>query len=635
MGLSDKGTGETMKKLIAIFTSIAMVVFLNLFTDPSKSNALEVKEIEKETACLNELIDVWKEFGTPYPCFPEGTLVSLPVPVQAGDKPSTQVLLELNSNLVSITQNSNRVNIDRYKTGLNKAQFISIDSQGERYSIGEPFWFISYKAKIGARASSTAKKSYVLTEKGPVSIQSLAKPGMNVSQTKITATNNQGVAQEYKTRVYTADLTSEDVRLLTNSGNVELISNTIVYPSVDQLAPNSVDPSVDQLAPPSWGLDRIDQSSLPLNQKYSYLYTGANVNAYIIDSGINTSHQEFTGRILRGAWTSGLSSYVDCNGHGTHVAGTIGGTKYGVAKAVKFIPVRVFGCSGGTSSANVVAAMDWVVTDHVTSTPALVNMSLGGGISTSIDQAVTRLVNDGVVTVVAAGNSGENACNYSPARAPSALTVGSSTNSDLDSTFSNVGSCVDLFAPGSSITSAWIGSTGAAATISGTSMAAPHVAGVAAMILQKDFPSYPNKALANSLVSNTLLSMTAVGKLKACCSSSWYANTPNKLLNISSMNGGRTNITLPKVSGIPRVGQTLSATKGSWSGTPAPVLTYQWVACSSFSDLSTCVSIPNAKALTFLITSTQVGKYLRIVEIANGSESAASLAYPCQGICSP
>lgn len=613
-----------MKKLIAIITSIALVAFFNLFAGPSQSNALEVKEIEKESACLNELINIWQEFGTPYPCFLQGTTISLPVPNKVADKPATKLMLELNSNLISISQNSIRMNIDRYDKGLNKAQFISVNSLGERYPIGDPYWFISYVANSNAKTMSLMKKSYVLAQKGPTSIQSLATSGMNLKETQITESDDQGVTRVFNSRVYTADLTSEQVSTLTKSGSVDLISNTIVYPSINQPTP------------PSWGLDRIDQSSLPLNLNYNYTYQGTGVTAYIIDTGINNSHQEFTGRIPKGAWVSGLTSYIDCNGHGTHVAGTIGGAKYGVAKNVKFIPVRVFGCSGGTSTANVVAAMDWVVSDHSTATPAVVNMSLGGGADTASDAGVTRLVADGVVTVVAAGNSGDNSCNYSPARAPSAITVGSSTSDDKDSNFSNIGSCVDLFAPGSSITSAWIGSASAAATISGTSMAAPHVAGAAALILQRDFASYSNKSLANSLVTTTLLNNTANNKLTACCSSSgWYTSTVNKLLNVGFLNGSSANTKLPAVTGIPRVGQTLTATKGTWVGSPAPALTYKWVACSDFSNISTCVDIPGATTMTYRILVGQQDKYMRIVEIANRSEQAYSSPYPCQGICQP
>jgi serine protease len=625
MGFLDESTGEKMKKFVALVTSFALMFFINFFAGPSQSSAIEVKQIENESACLNELIDVWKGFGTPYPCFPQGTTISFPIPDKASLKPSTILMLELNGTLISTPQNSNRIDLNRYNTGLNKAQFVALNSLQEKFQIGEPYWFISYAAKTAAGTSATIKKSYVLSPKASIPIQNLTTASMNLKEAEIAELDDQGVSRVFKSRVYTADLTNEQASTLTKTGTIDLFSNVIVYPNVDQANP------------PSWGLDRIDQASLPLNRNYKYVYQGTGVVAYIIDSGINNSHQEFIGRIPKGAWVvqPGVTSYLDCNGHGTHVAGTIGGSKYGVAKNVKLIPVRVFGCSGGTSTANVVAAMNWVVSDHASSVPAVVNMSLGGGADSTTDAAVTRLVADGVVTVVSAGNFAGNSCNYSPARAPSAITVGSSTTVDKDSDFSNIGSCVDVFAPGSNIISAWIGSASATATLSGTSMAAPHVAGVAAMILQRDFASYSDKSKANLLVTQSLLNNTSNNKLTACCGSGWYSSTVNKLLNTEFLNKSSTNTKLPTVSGNPRVGQTLTATKGTWTGTPAPTLTYQWVVCSNSSDVSTCVDIPGATTMTFRVLIGQQDKYMRIVEIANRSDRAHSPAYPCQGMCQP
>ena len=231
----------------------------------------------------------------------------------------------------------------------------------------------------------------------------------------------------------------------------------------------------------TWGLDRVDQRNLPLNTTYIYTPTGAGVHAYIIDTGIRTTHTQFTGRIGNGF--SAISGGVqDCNGHGTHVAGTVGGTTYGVAKGVILHPVRVLSCSGSGSNSGVIAGVNWVRTNAVR--PAVANMSLGGGASSALDSAVNSAISSGVSFAVAAGNSNANACNSSPARVPAANTVGSSTRTDSRSSFSNFGTCVDLFAPGSSITSAWSTSNSATATISGTSMASPHVAGVLALILQ-------------------------------------------------------------------------------------------------------------------------------------------------------
>ena len=232
----------------------------------------------------------------------------------------------------------------------------------------------------------------------------------------------------------------------------------------------------------TWGLDRVDQRNLPLTGSYTYDTTASGVHAYIIDTGVLLTHTQFSGRMGNGfdAVTTGGNAN-DCNGHGTHVAGTVGGTTYGVAKGVTIHPVRVLGCTGSGTNAGVIAGMDWVAQNRVL--PAVANMSLGGGASQATDDAVARMTAAGVTVVVAAGNSNDNACNYSPARAPSAITVGSTTSTDARSSFSSFGTCLDIFAPGSSITSAWYTSSTATNTISGTSMASPHVAGGAALYL--------------------------------------------------------------------------------------------------------------------------------------------------------
>jgi serine protease len=238
----------------------------------------------------------------------------------------------------------------------------------------------------------------------------------------------------------------------------------------------------------TWGLDRIDQRQLPLDGLYHYGQTGVGVNAYIIDTGIRLTHAEFTGRLIGGfdAITSGGSAN-DCNGHGTHVAGTVGGTTWGVAKAVMLSPIRVLDCNGSGTTSGVIAGVDWVTANHVK--PAVANMSLGGGASTALDDAVRASIAAGVSYAVAAGNGDfigrqQPACNYSPARVRQALTVGATTSSDAKASWSNYGECVDLFAPGVSITSAWHSSNTATNTISGTSMASPHVAGAAALYLE-------------------------------------------------------------------------------------------------------------------------------------------------------
>ncbi len=254
-------------------------------------------------------------------------------------------------------------------------------------------------------------------------------------------------------------------------------------PAVDYVEPDRVITLDGTQTNPPWGLDRIDQRNRPLSSTYTYTPTGEGVNAYIIDTGIRTTHADFGGRARSGYDAIDGGAADDCNGHGTHVAGTVGGTTYGVAKGVTLIAVRVLNCSGSGSTSGVIAGIDWVTSHHLAGVPAVANMSLGGGASSSLDAAVRRSIADGVTYAVAAGNENQNACNTSPARTAEALTVGATTSSDARSSFSNYGTCVDLFAPGSSIQSAWHTSNTATNTISGTSMASPHVAGAAALVL--------------------------------------------------------------------------------------------------------------------------------------------------------
>ncbi len=276
----------------------------------------------------------------------------------------------------------------------------------------------------------------------------------------------------------------------------------------------------------SWGLDRIDQRNLPLTGTFTYPSTASNVTAYIIDTGIRTTHSAFGGRASWGTNTVDATN-TDCNGHGTHVAGTVGGAQHGVAKGVKLIAVKVLNCGGNGTLAGVIAGVDWVTTHHQAGQPAVANMSLGAsGANTALEDAVRRSIADGVVYSIASGNSADNACNYTPARTPEAITVNASNSSDARSGFSNYGSCTDIFAPGENITSAWIGTDTATNTISGTSMAAPHVAGAAALILAGS-PTLPPQ-----YVKERLLNAATLHKIAGPGS-----GTPNRLLFVDNLDG--------------------------------------------------------------------------------------------------
>ncbi|MET9323396.1 S8 family peptidase [Streptomyces sp. NPDC003038] len=273
----------------------------------------------------------------------------------------------------------------------------------------------------------------------------------------------------------------------------------------------------------TWGLDRIDQRDLPLNSTYTWSTRAPSVSLYVIDTGLRTSHAEFGGRATIGTDTVGDGQNGnDCQGHGTHVAATAAGATYGVAKRAQVIGVRVLNCEGSGTNSGVIAGVDWVTANAVE--PAVANMSLGGGANTSLDSAVKNSIASGVTYAIAAGNGNffgqpENACNVSPARVAQAITVGATDTSDKRASFSNYGTCLDLFAPGVSVTSAWKDTDTATKTISGTSMASPHTAGAAALYL------HANRSATPAQVRDALVNGATNGKVQDA-----RTGSPNKLL---------------------------------------------------------------------------------------------------------
>lgn len=297
---------------------------------------------------------------------------------------------------------------------------------------------------------------------------------------------------------FPADTGSSAADRLSQDDRIELVEQDSVVVIADNDTVNTTQSGA------TWGLDRIDQRNRPLNGTFVYIKTGAGVRAYIIDTGILTSHTQFGGRASSGYdAVDGSLPAADCNGHGTHVAGTVGGQTYGVAKGVQLIAVRVLNCNGSGSTSGVIAGINWVTNQKrgTPAIPAVANMSLGGSPSSALDTAVKNSISAGVTYAVAAGNANSNACNYSPARVTSAITVGATTSNDSRASFSNFGICLDLFAPGTGIQSAWISSNSATQSLSGTSMATPHVTGVVALYLQTN-PTATPATVASTLRNN-------------------------------------------------------------------------------------------------------------------------------------
>jgi subtilisin family serine protease len=346
----------------------------------------------------------------------------------------------------------------------------------------------SVAVTVTPRAAATAPSA-------PLNVSAVGGDARATVRWSEPASNGGAAITKYVTTATPSGLTCESTTLscvVSNLKNGTTYSFTVVAVNAvgvgaTSAVSNDVTPVSTSLAPEiakSWGLDRTDQRTLPLDGEISRAGTGKNVDVYIIDTGVRTTHVDFTSRVVSGYTAiSDGNGTNDCHGHGTHVAGTVAGATYGFATSATIIPVRVLDCQGSGTSSGVISGINWMIQHHVAGQPAIANLSLGGGYDPALNDAVERAVADGITVVVAAGNEATDACSKSPASAPSVITVGSTTSSDTRSSFSNIGACIDIFAPGSSIISTGIYGTTSTTLMSGTSMAAPHVAGVAALMV--------------------------------------------------------------------------------------------------------------------------------------------------------
>lgn len=440
------------------------------------------------------------------------------------------------------------------------AQAIAVMAIGGLVATGQPLAVSAVTTTLPTTTTSTLPPVFA-PGKSPVigNTRFIIRFADNVSDTEKDkeVETRRGSVQQRLSKVFNgaiADLTRSQAALLRKSTNVLWVEE---------------DKGVTTQATNSWGLDRIDQQSLPLNNQYSYATNGAGVDAYVVDTGVLKTHTQFSNRMSNAFFDLFGGNGTDCNGHGTHVAGTIAGSTFGVAPAATVIPVRVLDCNGGGSVSGVIAGIDWAINHH-TSNPAVMNLSLGTTKSDSLNSAIDRAFADGITVVVAAGNANVDACTTSPSsNKVSALTVGATTRTDVRASYSNFGTCLDMFAPGSEIDSAWISNNSSTNRLSGTSMAAPHVAGLAARYLSAAPSSSPATVMSALINSSTSNVVTSIG-----------TGSPNKLAfgsptAVPTNTGPGTTVpgstTLPPGSGteaapsVPGVGVTPTALAGAQS----------------------------------------------------------------------
>jgi hypothetical protein len=437
---------------------------------------------------------------------------------------------------------------------------------------------------------------------------------------------------------FLAELTPDEYLSLKNDPRVEYIEEDIIIGlGAEQTLQN------DSGWRPSWGIDRINQVDGVLDDVYSYEYTGNRVDAYILDTGINSSHIEFSGRIKSGySSINDVNGTEDCNGHGSHVSGIVGGATYGVAKSVSIIPVRVLGCAATGTTSTLLTGINWMISNHQFGIPAVANISIGGSRSAIINDAVVSAINDGIIVVVAAGNNNADACNYSPASEPLAITVAASTASNTRASYSNYGSCVDIFAPGSDIVSAHYGSPTILRSRSGTSMASPHVSGVVAQILEQH-PGWTQQQVSLQIISqSTLNALSSTGSNTA--NLLLFNNSPRVIAEAPSTTTTTTiapttttsTTTIPETTTttttvIPTTTTTTSTTTTTTTIAPVPATTTTSTTSTTvYVPPVTTTTVPETTTTTIILPTTSTTTPIPTTTIKTTTTSTSTTAPPVQ-----